>query len=96
MRFRLCVRQFQAEQRRDDIFAGTPETLFMRYLKQQGRVGHGLGVYILDMSVASMHAQTHEEMYVRRAREERTCTYWSQRCKHLIMVRKAMKDKATF
>ena len=31
----FCVRQFKADGSRDDLFAGTPDTFFIRYLLAQ-------------------------------------------------------------
>ena len=35
---RLCVRQFMAEGLKDDLFAGTPVTFFVKYLVAKLRV----------------------------------------------------------
>ena len=38
VRSRLCVRQFKAEGLKDDLFAGTPDTFFVKYLVAKLRV----------------------------------------------------------
>ena len=40
VRSRLCVRQFEAEGPRDDLFAGTPATFFIMYLLAKAAVLH--------------------------------------------------------
>ena len=42
VRSRLCVRQFKAEGLRDDLFAGTPDTFFIKYLLAKQRVARTL------------------------------------------------------
>ena len=46
VRTRLCVRQFNAEGLRDDLFARTPDTFFIKYLLPKLRVAK-----ILDYSL---------------------------------------------
>ena len=38
VRSRLCVRHFKAEQQRDDMFARTPDTFFMKIRNQQSSI----------------------------------------------------------
>ena len=65
VRSRLSVRQFKAEGLRDDLFAGTPDTLFMQYLLAKAASCKDLGQLVVDISVAFVHARTDEEMYVK-------------------------------
>ena len=65
MRSRLCVRQFKAEGLRDDLFAGTPDTFFIKYLLARAASCKDFGVLVIDISVAFMHARTDEEIYVK-------------------------------
>ena len=65
VRSRLWVRQFKAERLRDDLFAGTPDTFFMQYLLAKAASCKDLGQLVVDISVASVHARTDEEMYVK-------------------------------
>ena len=55
VRSRLCVRQFKAEELRDDLFAGTPDTLFIKLLAQAASC-KDFGILVIDISVAFMHA----------------------------------------
>ena len=61
VRSRLCVRQFQAEGLRDDLSAGTPDTLFIKYLLATAASCKDFGLLVVDISVACMHARTDEE-----------------------------------
>ena len=65
VRSRLCVRQFQAEGLRDDLFAGKPDTFFIKYLLAKAASCKDFGLLIVDISVAFMHAGTDEEIYVK-------------------------------
>ena len=65
VRSRLCVRQFKAEGLRDDLFAGTPDTLFIKYLLAKAASCKDFGILVIDISVAFMHARTDEEIYVK-------------------------------
>ena len=66
VRSRLCVRQFKAEGLRDDLFAGTPDTFFIRvFVGKKQRVARTSESLSLTFSVAFMHARTDEDIYVR-------------------------------
>ena len=65
MRSRLCVRQFRAEGLRDDLFAGTPDTFFIKYLLASAASCKDFGILVIDISVAFMHARTYEEINVK-------------------------------
>ena len=47
VRSRLCVRQFKAEGLRDDLFAGTPDTFFIKYLLAKVATGYEPNNYFL-------------------------------------------------
>ena len=61
MRLRLCVRQFRAEVLRDDLFAGTPGTIFIKYLLAKAASCKDLGILVIDTSVEFMRARTAKE-----------------------------------
>ena len=61
VRSRLCVRQFKAEGLRNDLFAGTPDTFFIKYLLAKAASCKDFGILVIDISVAFMHARTDEE-----------------------------------
>ena len=65
VRSRLCVQQFKAEGLRDDLFAGTPDTFFIKYLLAKAASCKDFGLLAVDMSVAFMHARADEEIYVK-------------------------------
>ena len=65
MRSRLCVRQFKAEGLRDDLFAATPDTFFIKYLLAKAASCKGFGLLVVDISFSFMHARTDEEIYVK-------------------------------
>ena len=67
---RLCVRQFKAEELRDDLFAGTPDTFC-----HQVFVGQGCWL-VVDISVAFMHARTDEEFYVKVPSSIKSSRFW--------------------
>ena len=48
----LCVRQFKAEGPRDDLFAGTPYTFFIKYLLTKAANCKDFGILVIDISVA--------------------------------------------
>ena len=54
MRSRLCVRQFKAEGLRDDLFAGTPDTFFIKYLLAKVASCKDFGILVINISVAFM------------------------------------------
>ena len=65
VRSRLCVRQFKAEGLRDDLFAGTPDTFFIKYLLAKAASCKNFGLLIVDTSVAFTHARTDEDINVK-------------------------------
>ena len=65
VRSRLCVRQFKAEGLRDDLFARTPDTFLIKYLLAKAASCKDFGVFVVDISVAFMHARTDEEIHVK-------------------------------
>ena len=65
VRSRLCVRQFMAEGLRDDLFAGTPDTFFIKYLLAKAASCKDFGLLVVDTCVAFKHARTHEERDVK-------------------------------
>ena len=52
MRSRLRVRQFKAEGIRNDLFAGTPNTFFIKYLLAKAASCKEFGVLVVGISVA--------------------------------------------
>ena len=62
VRSRLCVRQNKAEGLRDDLFAGTPDTFFIKYYLAKAASCKDFGILVIDISVAFMHAGTDEEI----------------------------------
>ena len=65
VRSRLCVRQFKAEGLRDDLFAGTPDTFFIKYLLAKAASCKDFGLLVVGISVAFMHARTDEDINVK-------------------------------
>ena len=55
----------------DDLFAGTPDTFFVKYLLAKTASCKDCGIVVIDISVAFMHALTDEEERVKKA--EPTC-----------------------
>ena len=93
MRSRLCVRQFKAEGLRDDLFAGTPDTFFIKYLLAKTASCKDFGILVIDISVAFMHARTDEEIYVKVPSGSKSSKYW--RLKAAVNgTRKAIKALA--
>ena len=76
LRSRLCVRQFKADGIRSDLFAGTPDTFFIKYLLAKAASCKEFGVVVVDISVACMHARTDEEIYVKVPSDIRSSKYW--------------------
>ena len=63
VRSRLCARQFKAEGIRDDLFAGTPDMFFSKYLLAKAASCKDFGILVIDIiHVAFMHARTDEEI----------------------------------
>ena len=58
VRSRLCVRQFKAEGLRDDLFAGTSDTFFIKYLLAKAASCKDFGLLVVDIIVAFVHART--------------------------------------
>ena len=63
---RLHVRQFKAEGLRDDLFAGTPDTVFIIFF----------GVLVVDIGVALVHARTDEKIYVKVPSGFKSSRHW--------------------
>ena len=59
---RFCVRQFRAERLRDDLFAGTPDTFFIKYLLAMAATWIDFGILVIDIRVAFMHSRTDVEI----------------------------------
>ena len=49
---RLCVRQLEVEGLRSDLFAGTLDTFFIKYLFAKAASCRDFGVLVVDVSVA--------------------------------------------
>ena len=82
MRSRLCVRQLNAKRLRDDLFAGTPDTFFIKCLLAKAASCKDFGSLFVDISVAFMHARTDEEIYVKvpsGIKSSRFWRFWQQR-----------------
>ena len=62
---RLCVGQSKAVGLRDDLFAGTPDTFFIKYLLAKAASCKDFGLLVVDISVAFMHARTDEAINVK-------------------------------
>jgi hypothetical protein len=75
VRSRACVRQYK-EEKRDDVFAATPETSFTRFVLSEAASNEGWAVLILDVSVAFMHARLDEEIVVKPPPGVKTSKYW--------------------
>ena len=76
VRSRLCVRQFEAEGLREDLFAGTPDTFFIKYLLAKAASCKNLGLLVVDISVAFMHARADEEIYVKVPSGIKSSRFW--------------------
>ena len=90
VRSRLCVRQFKAEGLRDDLFAGTPDTFFIKYLLAKAASCKDFGVLVVDISVAFMHARTDKEIYVKVPSAIKSSGFWRLKAK-VNGTRKASK-----
>ena len=73
---RLCVRQFKADGLQDDLFAGTPDTFFIKYLLAKAASCKDFGILLIDISVAFMHARTDEEIYVKVPSGIKSSRFW--------------------
>ena len=47
------------------MFAGTPDTFFIKYLLAKAASCKDFGILVIDISVAFMHTRTDEEIYVK-------------------------------
>ena len=75
VRSRACVRQYK-EEKRDDVFAATPETSFTRFVLSEAASHEGYAVLIADVSVAFMHARLDEEIVVKPPPGVQTSKFW--------------------
>ena len=57
MRSLLCVRQFKAEEFRDDSIARTSDMFFIKHLFSKAASCKDFGVLVIDISVAFIHAR---------------------------------------
>ena len=73
---RLCVRHFQAEGLRDDLFAGTPDTFLIKNLLAEAASCKDFGILVIDISVAFMHARTDEEICVKAPSHIKSSKFW--------------------
>ena len=67
---RLCVRQFRAEGLRDDLFAGTPDTFFIKAASCKD-----FGILVIDISVAFLRART-GAIFVRVPSDIKSSEFW--------------------
>ena len=61
---------------RDDLFAGTPDTFFIKYLLAKAASCKDFGILVIDISVAFMHARTDEGIYVKVPSGIKSSKYW--------------------
>ena len=52
VRSRLYVREFRAEGLRDDLFSGTPDTFFIKYLLAKAASSKDFGIFVIAIGVA--------------------------------------------
>ena len=77
VRSRLCVRQFRAEGLRDDLFAGTPDTVFIKYWLAKAASCKDFGILVIEKSVAFfMHARTDEEIHGKVPSGIKSSSFW--------------------
>ena len=57
MRSWVCVRQFRDEKHREDLLAGTPDTIFIKVLLEKAASNKNYGVALIAFSFASMHSK---------------------------------------
>ena len=95
MRSRLCVRQFKGEGLRDDLFAGTPDTFFIKYLLAKAASCKDFGLFVVDINVVFMHARTDEEIYVKVPSGIKSSRFWRLKAA-LNATRKASKHWQEF
>ena len=67
VRSRLCVRQLKAEGVTDVLFAGTPDTFFIKSLLAKAASCKDFESLVVGISVALVHARTDEEICVKLA-----------------------------
>ena len=79
VRSRLCVRQFRADMLRDDLFAGTPDTFFIKSLLAKAASCKDFGILVIDISVAFMHARADEEIYVKVLSGIKSSNFWGHK-----------------
>ena len=78
VRSRLCVCvSSRPRQLQDDLFAGTPDTFFIKYLLAKAASCKDFGILVIDISVAFMHARTDEEIYVKVPSGIKSSKYWT-------------------
>ena len=77
VRSRLCVRQFKAQGLRGDLFAGTRDTFFIKYLLAKAASCKDFGILVIDISVSFMHARTDEKFYVKVPSGIKSSRFWS-------------------
>ena len=70
------MRQFKVKGIRDDLFAGTTDTFFIKYLLAKAVSCKDFGSLVVDMSVAFKHARTDEEIYVQVPSGIKSSRFW--------------------
>ena len=70
------MRQFKAEGLRDDLFARTPDTFFIKYLLAKAASCKDFGLLVVDISVAFMHARTDKDIYVKVPSGIKISRFW--------------------
>ena len=76
VRSRLCVREYKSEGSRNDTFACTPDTWFLRYVVSRASMDRDLAILIVDISVAFMHARSDEDLIVKAPAGVSTSPWW--------------------
>ena len=66
----------QGEELRDDLFAGPPDTFFIKYLLAKAVSCKEIGLLVVNTSVASMHAPTDEEICVKVLSGIKSSRFW--------------------
>ena len=72
----MCASVSRPRDSRDDLFAGTPDTFFIKYLLAKAASCKDFGILVIDISVAFMHARTDEEIYVKVPSGIKSSKYW--------------------
>jgi hypothetical protein len=75
VRSRACVRQYN-EEKREDVFAATPGTAFVKFLASKGATNKDFAMLISGISVAFMHARSDKEIVVKPPPRVVTSKYW--------------------